>query len=429
MKSQTDTQTDTQMDAQIDAQMDAGADTGLKRVLSLPLLVLYGLGTTIGAGIFVLTGKVAGVAGGFAPLAFLSAAILAGLAALCFAELAVRHPESGGAAVYVKEGLGSDRLALLTGGLVILAGLVSTATIITGFAGYAGDMVPAPALALKLGAAVLLGLIAFWGVQESVTVAATVTIAEVGVLIAICLFGLPGLTLDGIGKAMQPATADAVIWAGVASGALLAFYAFIGFEDIVNVAEETRDPHRTLPRAIIVTLVVTSILYVAVSLIAVTAAPLNELAGSTAPLTFLFERVSGLPGGTISIIAIFSVLNGALIQIIMASRVFFGLGRRGWLPAWLATVHRTTRTPSNAIILCVLIVALLVTAFPLEALAKTTSFITLAIFALVAVALFRLKRKTQAVPAGGFSVPIWLPVATVAAIAALVIAELYNRLG
>ncbi len=408
--------------------MNKEPEVGLKRALSLPLLVLYGLGTTIGAGIFVLTGKVAGAAGGLAPLAFLLAALLAGLAALCFAEMAVRFPESGGEAVYVKEGLGSDRFALLTGCMVVLAGLVSTATIVTGFAGYAADLVPLPPLALKIGAAVLLGLVAFWGVTESVTIAAAVTLAELGVLVVICAFGIPGLELSAIGRALEPATVDAAVWGGVASGAVLAFYAFIGFEDIVNVAEETRNPQRVLPQAIVVTLLVTAVLYVTISVIAVTAVPLAELAASAAPLTLLFERVSGLPGETISIIAIFSVLNGALIQIIMASRVFFGLARRGWLPAWLKVVYPGTRTPANAILLCVATVAVLVTAFPLEALARTTSFITLAIFAIVAVALFRFRMTAAPGPEPAFRVPIWMPVAAVAAIGCLVLAELYNRL-
>ena len=401
----------------------------LRRAISLPLLTLYGLGTTIGAGIFVLTGKVAGEAGIFAPLAFLVASVLAGLAALSFAEMVSRFPESGGEAVYVKEGLGSDRLALLTGSLVILAGLVSTSTIIVGFSGYLGDLTAMPPAAAKIGITVLLGMIAFWGVRESVTVAALVTVAEIGVLVVIIGFGVPQLTTETIGTVARGQVFDGAAGIGVISGAVLAFYAFIGFEDIVNVAEETEDAPRVVPRAIVLTLIVTCVLYVLISVIAVCLTPISELAASAAPLTFLFEQISGLPGEAISVIAIFSVLNGALIQIIMASRVFYGLSRRGWLPGWLSVVHRRTQTPANAIAVCVLAIAALATLFPLETLARVTSFITLTIFALVALALIRLKAVSGDIPPDRFSVPFWLPVLSVALIGLLIAFEGLRRLG
>ena len=401
----------------------------LRRAISLPLLTLYGLGTTIGAGIFVLTGKVAGEAGIFAPLSFVVASLLAGLAALSFAEMASRFPESGGEAVYVKEGLGSDRLALLTGSLVILAGLVSTSTIIVGFSGYLDDLTALPPTAAKIGITILLGLIAFWGVRESVTVAALVTVVEIGVLVVIIGFGVPQLDVETIEAAAKGQVFDGAAGGSVISGAILAFYAFIGFEDIVNVAEETRDATRVVPRAIVLTLIVTCVLYVLVSVIAVSLSPIAGLAASQAPLTFLFEQISGLPGETISVIAIFSVLNGALIQIIMASRVFYGLSRRGWLPGWLSVVHRRTQTPANAIMVCVVTIAALATLFPLEALARVASFITLIIFALVALALIRLKSVSGDIPPDRFTVPFWLPVLSVALIGLLLAFEGVRWLG
>ncbi len=412
-----------------DWRLNLPQKTGLRRTISLPLLTLYGLGTTIGAGIFVLTGKVAGEAGGAAPLAFLIASLLAGFAALSFAEMASRFPESGGEAVYVKEGFGSDRLALMTGLLVILAGVVSTATIIVGFSGYLGDLIALPVPLSKIGGTVLLGMIAYWGVRESVSVAAIVTVAEIGVLAVIIAFGVPQLGFETLGAAAGSQTFDMATGLGVLSGAMLAFYAFLGFEDIVNVAEETQDAARNVPRAIVATLVVTTVLYALVSIIAVCLSPISELAASSAPLTFLFERVSGLPGGAISVIAIFSVLNGALIQIIMASRVLYGLSRRGWLPTWLGAVHRRTRTPANAIVVCVVTISLLATLFPIEGLARVTSLITLTIFALVALALIQLKRKSGDAPPGTFCVPFWLPVVSVVTIAALLAAEGVRRLG
>ena len=190
---------------------------------------------------------------------------------------------------------------------------------------------------------------------------------------------------------------------------------------MVNVAEETKNPETVMPVAIILTLAVTTALYILISLLAVGAVSPAELSNSDAPLTLLFERVSGLPGGTITVIAIFSVLNGALIQIIMASRVLFGLTRRGWLPGPLAHVNRTTRTPVNAIVLCALVVVALTLAFDLERLALATSFITLLIFALVNAALIAVKRKSVADAHTGFRAPGWVPVCGLLSIAGLLI--------
>jgi basic amino acid/polyamine antiporter, APA family len=300
----------------------------LKRSLSLGLLTLYGLGTTIGAGIFVLIGKVAGAGGELAPVSFLLAAAIAGLSALSFAEMSSRFPESAGEAVFVKEGLNSSFLALLIGLTVAGAGIVSTATIVVGFSGYLSDIATVSREGAEIAVTLILAAIAIWGIRVSVSIAAIITLVEIGVLVVIIVFGVSFEFGDTIGGTVPPADPSTPGWSGVIYGAILAFYAFIGFEDIVNVAEETRDARVIIPRAIILTLAVTTILYGAISLIAVSVVAPNDLAASDAPLTLLFERVSGLPGDTITIIAIVSVLNGALIQVIMVSRVLYGLTRR-----------------------------------------------------------------------------------------------------
>ena len=292
----------------------------LNRSLSLGLLTLYGLGTTIGAGIFVLIGKVAGAGGAYAPLSFLLAAAIAGLSALSFAEMSSRFPESAGEAVYVKEGLNSSVLALIVGLTVAGAGVVSTATIIVGFSGYLADIATVPRIGAEIVMTLVLAAIAIGGIRISVSAAAIVTVVEISVLVVIVGFGVSAETGGGLhGNALTSEIPSAGVWSGVVYGAVLAFYAFIGFEDIVNIAEETRDASRIVPRAILLTLAVTTILYISVALLAVTAVPTGELAASDAPLTLLFERVSGLPGDAVTVIAIVSVLNGALIQIIMAA--------------------------------------------------------------------------------------------------------------
>ncbi|MFT7572043.1 MAG: APA family basic amino acid/polyamine antiporter [Paracoccaceae bacterium] len=392
----------------------------LNRSLSLGLLTLYGLGTTIGAGIFVLIGKVAGAGGALGPLSFVIAAVIAGLSALSFAELSSRYPESAGEAVYVKEAFNSDTLALLTGLGVAAAGIISTATIVVGFSGYLADLVAVPREAAQVGITVFLAAVAIWGIRTSVMLAAVITLIEIGLLLVVIGYGVtPELALGAERLALSVRDAPAVAWYGVVYGGILAFYAFIGFEDIVNVAEETRDAARVVPRAIVWTLIVTTVLYISISLLAVAAATPDELAASAAPLTLIFERVSGLPGHWVSVIALLSVLNGALVQIIMVSRVLFGLSRRHWLPGVLGYVHPRTRTPVTAILIGAAIVVVLTLTLDLENLAVATSFLTLIIFAAVNAALLWMKHTRGDGPAGTFHVPAIVPVFGILTIAGI----------
>ena len=301
----------------------AGPPT-LRRSLSLPMLALYGLGTTIGAGIFVLVGKVAGLAGLQAPLAFLLAAVMAAPTALSFGELAARFPVSAGEAAYVTHGFRLRFLPLAVGLTVASAGLVSTAAIAIGFAGYLGLFLDLPAPVMTAALLLLLGVLAIWGIVESVTVAALLTVAEIGALVLVIATGIDDVVLQParVADALLPAPGDLLAMApAILAGGVLAFYAFIGFEDMVNVAEEVRDVERTLPRAILVTLGATTLLYVLVALVAVLIAAPAELAASDAPLALVYERASGWNPAPISLVAIFAVANGALIQIIMAARL------------------------------------------------------------------------------------------------------------
>lgn len=394
----------------------------LNRSLSMGLLTLYGLGTTIGAGIFVLIGKVAGTGGALAPLSFVIAAVIAGLSALSFAELSSRFPESAGEAVYVKEAFNSNTLALLMGLGVAAAGIISTATIVVGFSGYLADVVSVPRAAAQVGITLLLVAVAIRGIRSSVTLAATITLIEIGLLLVVIFFGASTeLGRGAENLVVSIGTSPTAAWYGVVYGVILAFYAFIGFEDIVNVAEETRNASRVVPRAIVWTLVVTTILYLVVALVAVAAVPRDELAASAAPLTLVFERVSGLPGHWVSVIAILSVLNGALIQIIMVSRVLFGLSRRLWIPGMLGYVHPKTRTPVNAILVGGAAVIVLALTLDLERLAAATSLLTLIVFGAVNAALLRIKHIHRAVPDDAFLVPAIFPVLGILSIAGIAV--------
>lgn len=386
---------------------------GLRRSLSLTLLTLYGLGVTIGAGIFVLIGKIAGVAGIYAPLAFLGAALLAGLTALSFAELSARFPESAGEAAYVREGLRSRKLARIVGLMVAGVGIVSSAAIVIGFIGYLSALIALNETLSTVLAVALVGGIAAIGIAPSVLIAAVFSVAEIGILVAVVIAGVYG---GGVEVFVPPAPVlppDGAAMLGIASGAVLAFFAFIGFEDIVNVAEETRDAQRNVPRAIFLTLIITVVLYVAVALVAGAVVPPAELAESAAPLVLVFERASGLSGQPLAAVAVLAVLNGALIQTIMASRVFYGMARRNMLPAVLARVSPKTHTPLVATAVVTASLLLLALTFPIETLAQATSFIALTIFALINVSLIALRMRedfrTCARLPGHIRIPLILP--------------------
>ena len=235
---------------------------GLKRALSLPLLVLYGLGVTIGAGIYVLVGIAAGRAGIFAPAAFVVAAIVMAFSGSSFAELSRRFPVSAGEAAYVREGLRSPALSLLVGLLVAGAGIVSSSAIALGSAGYLHDLTGLPSGVLVPVLILAMGAIAVWGIFESVLVAGILTLIEIAGLGAIIVAGfwnIPALPLRLTETILL--TSDLAVWSGVFGTSLLAFFAFIGFEDMVNLAEEVKDPGRNMPQAIFLTLLLTTLIY------------------------------------------------------------------------------------------------------------------------------------------------------------------------
>jgi len=250
-------------------------------------------------------------------------------------------------------------------------------------------------------------LLAIWGISESLRVAALFTVIEIAGLVLIVWVARSSFT-ELPAHLGQMFSFSAGAWQGIFIGAFLAFYAFIGFEDMVNVAEEVRQPARIFPLAIGLALLIATALYIAVALAAVLTLPPAVLADQDAPLAAVYQQSTGRDPHLISLIGMFAVINGALIQIIMASRLLYGLSRNGWLPARLGRVHSTTRTPVFATLLVTATVILLALFFPLERLAAGTSILVLMVFTLVNMALIRIKRKQKPGP-GILAVPNWLP--------------------
>ncbi|GIK98739.1 MAG: amino acid transporter [Alphaproteobacteria bacterium] len=393
----------------------------LRRVLGTPLLIFYGLGVIIGAGIYVLVGTVIGAAGAAAPWAFVLAGALAGLTGLSYAELAVRFPEAAGAAAYVKEAFGSDRLSQLTGLAVAAVVVVSTASIARGSIGYVQVFLPLPGAAIAGGVVLLFTAVACLGVRESVGMAAVMTAIEVGGLLLVLaagwqLLGAAPVRLDELVPAAPAA------WAALVSGAFLAFFAFIGFENLANMAEEARDPERSLPRAILASLGISAVLYAAVTAVAILAVPAAELAASAAPLLLMARHAAWFSPEVFSAIAIVAVANGVLIEIVMLGRLLYGMARRGLLPRALAAVASRQRTPVRATILGGAVIFVLTVTLPFVSLVVVSSTITLLVFAVVNVALWRL--QTLRPRSSGFRVPRAIPPIAAVANVALATAQL-----
>ncbi len=389
------------------------ASAALQRRLSLPLLVLYGVGITIGAGIYVLIGAVAGHAGTYAPWSFVLAAVVMALTVGSYAELTTRFPVSAGEAAYVRAAFRSRTASTLTGLLTIVIGIVSSAAVALGAAGYIAQFTDLPQSAIVALLLAVLGAVAAWGILESVLLASLFTLIEAGGLLVIIVAGWQAQVPLATALAVPPL--DIGTLSGIGYASLLAFFAFIGFEDLANVVEEAKVPQRDIPRAMVLTLVISTVLYVAVAAIAVSAVPVAELAASPAPLSLVFRTLAGISPATISAIAIVATLNTILAQMTMAARVVYGLARQGDLPGFAGRVHPKTATPLIATALIVAATLALALLVPFERLAEGTSLATLVVFALVNLALLRLrlyprdgKLHTDGPP---ISVPLWVPAA------------------
>lgn len=395
----------------------------LRRRLGLPLLTLYGVGITIGAGIYVLIGAVAGHAGRAAPWSFVIAGLAMAFTVGSYAELATRYPVSAGEAAYVRAAFNSRLASTLTGLLTIVIGVVSSATVALGAAGYIGQFVDLPRGVIAASVVIALGAVASWGILESALLASLFTLIEAGgllVIIAAAIYG--GVPFLGTLAEWPPLELHAL--SGVFYASLLAFFAFIGFEDLANVVEEAKNPERNIPRAMMLTLAISTALYLAVAAIAVSAVPPAELARSSAPLSLVFRAVASLSPATISVIAIVATLNTILAQMTMAARVVYGLARQGDLPRVAGRVHAKTATPLLATACIVAATIALALTVPFERLAEGTSIATLAVFAAVNLSLLRLRLRRIHVASPHVRVPLWMPVAGLLSCVAMMAAVL-----
>ncbi len=302
--------------------------TRLKRSISLPMLILYGIGTMVGAGFYALLAEIAGEAALFTPLAFLLTGLLAFISATSFAELSSRFPFAAGEARYAQEGFSSKNFSTFVGWLVILPAIVSAATLAVATVGFLQDFISVPQTAAIIFLVLAMGALSGWGIGKSVAIVGVISVIEIGALVYIVF--VAGDSLLQLPSRFQELfiPTSTTIWFGVFSGAFLGFYAFIGFEDMVNVAEEVKEVRKNLPIAILVSIVLTTILYIVVSTIAVLTVSPEMLAGSNTPVAEILRDHGAFSMTMLGVVSLLTGINGALVQIIMASRVAYGLSKK-----------------------------------------------------------------------------------------------------
>jgi amino acid transporter len=395
----------------------------LRPPLGLPQLLREGVGINLGARSDVLIGAVAGHAGVYAPWSFALAAAAMALTVGSDAELSTRFPVSAGEAAYVRAATKSRAASTAVGLLTLLIGIVASATVSLGAAGYIGEYVALPRGVIAGAVLIALGAVAAWGILESVLIASVFTLIEVGGLALIVVAGLQaGVPVAAV--LTTPPPLEPAVLSGIGYASLLAFFAFIGFEDLANVVEEAKVPHRDIPRAMVLTLIVSTLLYLLVAAIAVAAVPPEALAASPAPLALVMRSLTGASPLLISLIAIVATLNTILAQLSMAARVIYGMAKQNDLPAALGAVHARTGTPVVATALVVTATLVLALTVPFERLAEGTSLATLAVFAMVNLSLLRLRARAEPSPHPHVRVPVWVPAAGLATCLSMIAAAL-----
>jgi APA family basic amino acid/polyamine antiporter len=368
---------------------------GLRRVIGTRLLFFFVVGDMIGGGIYALVGEVGAEIGGAIWAAFLGAFLLAAMTAFGYAELVTKYPRAAGAALYVHKAFKTPFVTFMIAFAVMCSGIASAGALAKGFASdYFHQFVPAPDLLVALLFLAVITAINLVGISESVKVNAACTLIELGGLALILVVGVATLgsaTADP-GRALEFKEGLAPL-AAVIAGTTLAFYALIGFEDSVNVAEEVREPRRAFPRALLGGMAVAGTIYLAVTIVASIVVPTDQLANSDAPLLEVVKEGSiQVSPRLFSLIALFALANGALINMIMASRLLFGMSKQGILPLWLSKLLPGRRTPWVAIAFTTALCAILIITGDLGVLADTTVMLLLLVFAAVNVSVLVLRK-------------------------------------
>ncbi|MBU0952805.1 MAG: APC family permease [Nanoarchaeota archaeon] len=371
----------------------------LKRSLGLTELTLYGIGIILGAGIYAIIGIGANIAHEGLWISFLIAAVIAGLSGLSYAELAGRYPKAAAEYQYTQRAFQNERLAFVIGIIMVFAGFVSSAAVSLGFAGYLSGLFGIAIIPGALIIIILLTLLNFVGIKESSRFNILATFIEFAGLVIIIALGFPDIGTTVVNLTFSPTG-----MMGMFSAISVIFFAYIGFENLANMGEEARNPKKDLPRALLLALFISTILYVLTAVAAVGVVGWETLAGSSAPLTevVIAKGVSWLIP-IFSVIALFSTGNTVLIMMIVVSRMMFRLAREGHFPAPLGRVHHTRRTPYVAVGLTGLVTALLIIPGDLSGVVQLTNASLFLGYFVVNISLIKIRLRDG--PSPHFTVP------------------------
>jgi len=390
----------------------------LKRVMGPGLLLLFIIGDVLGTGIYALTGTVAAEVGGVVWLPFLIAFLVALITALSYLELVTKYPQAAGAALYTHKAFGIHFLTFIVAFAVMSSGITSASTAARAFSANAAEVFGLDLgegigiTLIGLGFMTLVALVNFRGVGESVKTNVVLTCVELSGLLIIIAIGAWALGIgDGdFSRVTDIDTGDKSVFTGVIAATGLAFFAMVGFEDSVNMAEECKEPRRIFPKVLLLGLGITGLIYVLVSISAIALVPAEKLSEGETPLLQVVEAgAPAFPLGLFGVITMFAVANTALINMLMASRLVYGLGREGVLPRMLSRVHPRRRTPVAAILFTTALAFGLITFVgAVPDLGGTTALLLLMVFAVVNVAVLVLRRKP--IDEDHFRTPTALPV-------------------
>ena len=381
----------------------------LKRSITGRLLFFYVLGDVLGSGIYVLIGAVAGEVGGAFWIAFAVGVTVATITGLAYAELVTKYPQAAGAALYVHKAFGKPVLTFLITICMLSASFAATAALSNGFARYFGSVFSSsPVLLVTLLFVVILSIINFIGITESVVLNLIMTIIEVTGLVIVVVIGIIHLTQGNadVGVLLEFTTGETFPIFAIVAGVALAFFAMTGFENAANVAEETINPSKTFPRALVGGMIAAGVIYILVAMAAALVVPVDTLASSDAALLEVV-RAGVLPISVAVMVVIFSVIamvaitNTTLVAIVTQSRILYGMAREDVVPSMFGRIHQTRRSPWVALLFAgVIVAALLVVGSLLNeaigldvvtTLANVTVVFLLFIYALVIVSALKLR--------------------------------------
>lgn len=371
----------------------------LKRVLGLGEATFYGVGIILGAGIYALIGKAAGLAGNSLWLSFFIGAIIATFTGLSYAELSSLFPKAASSYIYVKNAFRNKNLAFLTGWFFLFTAIIAASAVSLGFAGYLQSLFKIPLLIAAPFLIILMSLVSYLGIKESSFFNILFTLIEaIGLLIIISigfLFGnILNLNFFETAKGLE----------GLLAASALVFFAYLGFENVANLAEETKNPKRNIPLALLLSILITTILYILTAISSVSLVNWKELSISLAPLSLVFSKVFEGKEFILSYIALFATTNTVLISLITASRMMYGMAKDKSLPKLFSKLSKR-RTPTYSIIFIGIISIIFALIGEIEIVANATSLLALVIYSLVNLSALILKFKIP-LKNYGFKLPL-----------------------